>query len=90
MTKRVITKNIKKNFNKDDVEAGREYVKAYSEFIHEVDSLYEASKKEKKMEYTYFTEKLMLHAQTEDEVLYPAAILNCEYLKLKLANNSKL
>jgi len=26
----------------------------------------------------------MLHAQTEEEVLYPAAILVGEYLKLKL------
>ena len=43
-----------------------------------------AAKKEKKMEYTYFAEKLMLHVQTEEEVLYPAAILVGEYLKLKL------
>jgi len=27
---------------------------------------------------------LMLHAKTEEEVLYPAAILVGEYLKLKL------
>jgi len=27
---------------------------------------------------------LMLHAQTEEEVLYPAAILVGEYLKVKL------
>jgi hypothetical protein len=31
-----------------------------------------------------FAEKLMLHAKTEEEVLYPAAILVGEYLKLKL------
>lgn len=35
----------KKNFNKEDVEAGREYVKAYVEFIHYVERLYEVSKK---------------------------------------------
>lgn len=46
--------------------------------------LSDAAKKEKKMEYSYFAEKLMLHAQTEEEVLYPAAILIGEYLKLKL------
>lgn len=34
----------KKNFNKDDVEAGREYVKAYVKFVHYVEGLYEASK----------------------------------------------
>lgn len=34
----------KKNFNRNDVEAGREYVKAYVEFIHYVERLYEAAK----------------------------------------------
>ena len=46
--------------------------------------LSEAAKKEKKMEYVRFAEKLILHAQTEEEVSYPAAILVGEYLKLKL------
>jgi hypothetical protein len=36
---------IKKNFNNDDVEAGREYVQAYVTFIHYVEGLYEAAKK---------------------------------------------
>jgi len=35
-------------------------------------------------EHARFAEKLMLHAQTEEEVLYPAAILVGEYLKVKL------
>jgi len=30
------------------------------------------------------TEKLILHAQTQEEVIYPAAILVGEYPKLKL------
>lgn len=34
----------KKNFDKSDVEAGREYVKAYVEFVHYVERLYEAGK----------------------------------------------
>ncbi len=34
----------KKNFKKEDVEAGREYVRAYVEFIHYVERIYEASK----------------------------------------------
>jgi hypothetical protein len=33
-----------KNFNKDDIESGREYVKAYVVFIHYVVRLYEASR----------------------------------------------
>lgn len=46
--------------------------------------LAEAAKKEKKIEYARFAEKLILHAQTEEEVNYPTAILVGEYLKLKL------
>lgn len=34
----------KKKFKKDDVVAGREYVKSYVEFIHYVERLYEAAK----------------------------------------------
>ena len=34
-------------------------------------------------EVAQFAEKLMLHAQTEEEVSYPTAILIGEYLKLK-------
>jgi hypothetical protein len=34
----------KKNFNPDDIEAGREYVKAYVEFIHYVERIYETTK----------------------------------------------
>ena len=42
-----------------------------------------AAKKEKLPEHARFAEKLMLHAQTEEEVLYPAAILIGDFLKLK-------
>jgi hypothetical protein len=34
----------KKKFNKDDVEAGREYVRAYVEFIHYAERVYEVTK----------------------------------------------
>ena len=34
----------KKNFKKDDVEAGRKYIEAYVTFIHYVEGLYEATK----------------------------------------------
>ena len=39
---------------------------------------------ENKMEVAFFAKKLILHIQTEEEVLYPAAILTGEYLKLRL------
>jgi hemerythrin HHE cation binding domain-containing protein len=35
-------------------------------------------------QYVEFAHRLMLHAEFEEEVLYPAAILVGEYLKLKL------
>lgn len=34
----------KKNFDKNDVELGREYVKAYVEFVHYVERIYQAAK----------------------------------------------
>lgn len=46
--------------------------------------LADAAKKEGKPEYLKFSEKLILHAQTEEQVLYPAAILVGEYLRAKL------
>lgn len=42
-----------------------------------------AAKKEKRPDVVHFAKKLMLHAKTEEEVLYPAAILIGEYLKLQ-------
>ncbi len=51
--------------------------------VIELHKLMEAAKNEYKPEYVHFAEKLKLHAQTEEEVLYPAAILIGEYLKLK-------
>jgi hypothetical protein len=51
--------------------------------VIELHKLMEAAKSENKLEYSHFAEKLKLHAQTEEEVLYPSAILIGEYLKLK-------
>ncbi len=62
----------------------------FSHMLHEpkaiviqLHKLMEAAKSEKREEYVHLAERLMLHAQTEEEVLYPAAILIGEYLKLK-------
>ncbi len=46
--------------------------------------LSDVAKREKKIEYVHFAEKLIAHAKTEEEVLYPTAILIGEYVKLKL------
>ncbi len=49
----------------------------------ELHRLMEAAKLEKKNAYVHLAEKIMLHAKTEEEVLYPASILIGEYLRLK-------
>lgn len=41
----------------------------------------EAARAEGHPEHVHFAEKLVLHAKTEEEVLYPATILLGEYLK---------
>jgi iron-sulfur cluster repair protein YtfE (RIC family) len=53
--------------------------------VHE---LAEAATQEGKLEYAGFCKKLLLHMKTEEQVLYPAAILIGEYLKLKLDQHS--
>jgi hypothetical protein len=37
----------------------------------------------RKPEYVHYAEKLKRHAQTEEDVLYPAALLAGQYLQLK-------
>ena len=49
-----------------------------------LEKLVVAAKQENKPAYALFAEKLMLHARNEEEVLYPAAILVGEYLKMRL------
>lgn len=44
------------------------------------------ARKERKLEYVSFADRLTWHAQAVEEVYYPAAILIGEYLKLKLAS----
>ena len=54
----------------------------HQEIVAKLKNLVDAAIKEDKLEYVRFAEKLTLHAQTEEEVLYPAAILIGEYLKI--------
>ena len=49
-----------------------------------LNKLVSAAKKKKLPELARFAEKLMLHAQTEDEVVYPAAILFGGLLEAKV------
>jgi len=52
--------------------------------VSALENLVRAAKEENKNECARFVGKLMLHAQTEEEVLYPAAIMVGEFVKLKL------
>jgi len=55
----------------------------HREIVARLKTLTETALKENKLDYVQFAEKLSLHAQTEEEVLYPAAILVGKYLKLQ-------
>ena len=48
-----------------------------------LDQLTQAARNENKESALQFVEKLRLHAQTEEEILYPAAIVAGEYAKLR-------
>jgi hypothetical protein len=47
-------------------------------------NLVAVARRENKPEFARFAEKLMLHAQAEEQVTYPTAILIGEYVRLKL------
>ena len=46
--------------------------------------LLQAAMSEQHARYVRFAQKLILHAQTEEEILYPASIMVGEYIKLRL------
>lgn len=56
----------------------------HREIIDALTLLADVAVEENKREHAHFAKKLILHAQTEEEILYPAAILIGEYLKSKL------
>jgi hypothetical protein len=61
-----------------------EMLSEHKQIVVALDKLQKAAKEERRPEVVRFTESLKLHAKTEEEVLYPTAILIGEYLKLKL------
>jgi len=56
----------------------------HKSIVAALEKLSAAAKEAGKMEYAKFAEALMLHAQTEEEVSYPTAILIGEYVREKL------
>ena len=61
-----------------------EMLAEHESIVAALKNLSDVAKRENKAEYAEFAEKLILHAQTEEEVSDPTAILIGEYLKLKL------
>lgn len=57
----------------------------HKEIVAALKVLMEAANSDGNESASQFAEKLMLHAQTEEEVLYPASILVGEYLNLRLS-----
>lgn len=62
----------------------KEMLKEHKQILSALKKLVAAAKKERKLEYLRFADRLTLHAQAEEELCYPAAILVGEYVKLKL------
>jgi hypothetical protein len=58
-------------------------IKEHKEIVSVLNNVIEIAKIENKTEFVQFTEKLKLPAKTEEQILYPTAILIGEYLKLK-------
>ena len=59
----------------------------HRELVAGLKKLAEAAKEEGKADYMRFAERLTLHIQEEEEVLYPAVLLIGEYLKRGLDKN---
>lgn len=57
----------------------------HKDIVAALKKLVEAAKAESKPDVVQFAEKLMLHAETEERVSYPAAILVGRYVKSRLA-----
>ncbi|MBI4292713.1 MAG: hemerythrin domain-containing protein [Betaproteobacteria bacterium] len=63
-----------------------EMLAEHKSIVGALDHLADVAKREGKSEYAEFAEKLILHAQSEEQVSYPTTILIGEYIKLKLRN----
>lgn len=60
-----------------------EMLAEHKQIVAALKILIQNAKTENHPDVTLFAEKLMLHAQTEEEVSYPTAILIGDYLKLR-------
>lgn len=61
-----------------------EMVQEHVGIVDALNHLAMVANEEGKPQYARYAEKLIFHAQTEEEILYPASILIGEYVKAKL------
>ena len=66
-----------------------EMLREHQVIVAALDRLAKTAKAEGQQRYVAFAEKLKLHAQTEEEVSYPAALLIGKYLHSKLDNEPR-
>ena len=59
-------------------------LKEHEAIVSALNDLVRIAKREGRREYIHFAEKLKLHAQTEEQVSYPTALLIGEYIRLRL------
>jgi len=57
----------------------------HKDIVVALEKLIAAARAENKLNVVHFAEKLMLHAQTEEQVSYPTSLLIGRYVKSKLA-----
>ena len=67
-----------------------EMLQEHEAVVAALKTLITAAQAENKPEHARFAEKLILHARTEEEVLYPTAILIGEYVTLRLRASSAI
>lgn len=79
--KKLADKKVVINLSSKLEKALPEMLKEHKKIVAKLEVLKKAAKKEKTKEGLEFAKKLMLHAQQEEEVLYPASILVGKYLK---------
>ena len=58
-------------------------IEEHNKIVAALNNLIQIANRENNTELVQFAEKLRLHAKTEEQVLYPTAILIGKYLKLK-------
>ena len=73
----------------DHLQAGlHQTLEEHKAIVAALENLSHVAKKEGKTQYVRFADRLIVHIMTEEEVIYPIAILIGEHIKLKLGKSA--